>query len=319
MTYLPQTRRVVSLPAPIERSKRASLTSLLKCLRLHQWAKNGLVLVPVILGTRAFDGKVLAAVMAAFAALCLIASATYVINDIVDLKHDQQHWSKRNRPIASGAVSLSSAWTLAWILALAGTLLSQFFAATAVTCGLIIYLITSLAYSLLLKRFVLIDVLVLAWLFTLRIWIGVAASGVALSPWLLTFSMFLFLSLSLAKRHTETSRAADHPFAVNGRGYRDADRPFLLALGIGALVAGVLVFVLYLTQEAFLATRLASPYLLWGFPPIVFLFGARIWLLSGRGELDDDPVAFAVKDGASLSLMGMTSLLLAVAWIGLPF
>ncbi len=163
-----------------------------------------------------------------------------------------------------------------------------------------------------------VDVLVLAGLFSLRIWIGVAASGVALSSWLLIFSMFLFLSLALAKRHTELGRAALHGTMPNGRGYCAADRPFLLGLGIGALVASLLVFVLYLTQEAFFATRLASPALLWGFPPIVFLLGGRIWLLSGRSELEDDPVAFAVKDGASLCLMAATGLLVAIAWIGLP-
>jgi 4-hydroxybenzoate polyprenyltransferase len=279
--------------------------------------------------------------MAAFAALCLVASAAYVINDIVDLKHDRRHWSKKDRPIANGSIALPAAWLLAFGLALAGTLISRVFAPPAVTASLIVYLITSLSYSLLLKRFALVDVLVLAGLFTLRLWIGVAASGVALSPWLMTFSMFLFLSLSLAKRYTEIARAADHRLtlghddlerdfsektvstfshpALDGRGYRDADRPFLLALGIGALVASILVFVLYLTQEAFLATRLASPFLLWGFPPVVFMLGARIWLLAGRGELDDDPVAFAVKDGASLSLMALTGLLIATAWIGLPF
>lgn len=315
MSFVPQARPLDSIAADTA-ARRISLASLLKCLRVHQWAKNGLVFVPVVLGTRGFDGKILVTVMAAFAGLCLVASAAYVINDIVDLKQDRQHWSKKDRPIANGSIPVPAAWILAWSLALAGMALSRAFAPPAVTAGLIVYLITSLSYSLLLKRFALVDVLVLAGLFTLRLWIGVAASGVALSPWLLTFSMFL--SLSLAKRHTELFRAADHSFVVSGRGYRDADKPFLLALGIGALVASILVFVLYLTQEAFLATRLASPALLWGFPPVVFMLGARIWLLSGRGELDDDPVAFAVKDGASLSLMGLTGLLVAVAWLGIP-
>jgi 4-hydroxybenzoate polyprenyltransferase len=318
MTYVPQARHLDSIAAAAATSQRLSPTSLLKCLRPHQWAKNGLVFVPVILGTRGFDGKVLTAVMAAFAALCLVASAAYVINDIIDLKYDRQHWSKKNRPIANGSIPLPAGWLLAFGLALAGMTLSQAFAPPAVTAGLIVYLMASLSYSLLFKRFALIDVLVLAGLFTLRLWIGVVAAGVALSPWLLTFSMFLFLSLSLAKRYTEIVRAADHKVVASSRGYRDADRPFLLALGIGALVASILVFVLYLTQEAFLATRLASPSLLWGFPPVVFMLGARIWLLSGRGELDDDPVAFAVKDGASLSLMAITVLLVTIAWVGLP-
>lgn len=304
--------------APAASNARSFSGALIKCLRPHQWTKNALVFVPFVLGSRPSDGKVFVAVIAAFVALCLMASAAYVINDIVDVNHDRLHWSKRNRPIASGTISLFLAWTIAWGLALSATLLSQRFTPLWASAGLVTYFIMSIAYSLFLKRFALIDVLVLAGLFSLRLWIGIAASAVPLSPWLLTFSMFLFLSLSLAKRHTELRRAAGCGTVLNGRGYRDEDRPILLALGIAALVASVLIFVLYLTQEAFRATRLASPILLWGFPPIVFLLGGRIWLLSERGELDDDPVAFAVKDGASLCLMAATGLLVAIAWIGLP-
>jgi 4-hydroxybenzoate polyprenyltransferase len=180
------------------------------------------------------------------------------------------------------------------------------------------YLAGTLAYSFALKRIPILDALALASLFTLRLGIGVAAAGVVLSPWLLTFSMFLFLSLSLAKRHTELARAAVMGSGRAGnRGYVAADRPMVLALGVGALVAGVLVFVLYLTQEAFAAAHLAEPRLLWLFPPALFLVAARVWLLSGRGELDDDPVAFVVRDRASLSVVAVLGLIFVAAWGGL--
>ncbi len=160
------------------------------------------------------------------------------------------------------------------------------------------------------------DVAALAALFTGRLAIGAAAAGVALSSWLLTFSMFLFLSLSLAKRHTELARAKRAGTSPGARGYRAADEPVVLALGVGALAASVLVFVLYLTEEAFLRLPLASPELLWAYPPVLFLFGARIWLLSGRGELDDDPVAFAVRDRFSLALLAILCAAFGLAWTG---
>jgi 4-hydroxybenzoate polyprenyltransferase len=286
-----------------------------QAMRPHQWAKNTLVFVPMILGG-ALDARTILATALAFAALSLVASATYLVNDLLDLEDDRRHWTKRDRPLASGALPLVQGIGLAALL-LAGGLGLGASAGWTTLLGLIAYALGTIAYSLRLKRVPVLDVLVLAGLFTLRLVIGVAASGVALSPWLLTFSMFLFLSLSLAKRHTELARAAGLGEAPpSGRGYVMKDEPVVLALGVGALVAGILVFVLYLTQEAFAAAHLAWPKLLWAFPPGLFLLGARIWLLSGRGELADDPVAFFLKDRISLVILAALALVFVISWLG---
>lgn len=307
-------RRIREPIAIIERPNR--WRAALKLLRPHQWAKNALVFIPLVLGGAASHPSAVLAATLAFVALSLIASGTYIANDLLDLDDDRRHWSKRNRPLASGALPISHGIGLAIGTLAVGFVLAAF-AGAATLMGIAAYFIVTMAYSLQLKRIPIVDVLTLAGLFTLRLVIGTTASAVMLSPWLLTFSMFLFLSLSLAKRHTELARAAGNGKTPTGRGYVPQDQPMILALGIGALVASILVFVLYLTQEAFVATRLATPKLLWIYPPVLFLLGARIWLLSGRGELDDDPVAFAVKDRASLVAIALLALAAGVAWIGI--
>jgi 4-hydroxybenzoate polyprenyltransferase len=248
--------------------------------------------------------------------LSLAASGTYIVNDLLDLDDDRRHWTKRNRPLASGALSIPRGICLGIATLLLGFGLAAL-AGAATSAWLAAYVFVTLTYSLKLKRIAIIDVLTLAGLFTARLAIGAAAAHIVASPWLLTFAMFLFLSLSLAKRYTEISRAAKRGQNASGRGYVAQDAPMVLALGVGSLVASILVFVLYLTQEAFVAAHLAEPKLLWLFPPALFLLAARIWLFSGRGELDDDPVAFAVKDRTSLAILGALALVVGGAWLGM--
>ena len=151
------------------------------------------------------------------------------------------------------------------------------------------------------KREPIVDVFVLATLFTMRLALGVVVAGVALSPWLIVFSMFIFLSLSLAKRQTEIARMVEHGRErALGRGYCASDAPLVLAIGISTMMATVLIMVIYLIDDAFPTGFYRHPDMLWGFPVIIFLFLARIWLLCHRGKLHDDPVAFALKDRISL-------------------
>jgi 4-hydroxybenzoate polyprenyltransferase len=311
-------RAATSIKNPIDVLPRANRWhAAWKLMRPHQWAKNALILVPVILGGMAANLVAMQAALIAFAALSLVASATYAVNDLIDLEDDRRHWSKRNRPLASGTLPIP------YGLAMAGGGLALGFAiaamaGSAVVAGVFAYLIGTLLYSFLLKRIPIVDVTMLAGLFTLRIAIGGFAATVPLSPWLLTFSMFLFVSLSLAKRNTEIVRTAAASGHKQVRGYTTADQPFVLGLGVGSLVAAILVFVLYLTQEAFVAAHLAAPKLLWAFPPILFLITGRIWLVSGRGELHDDPVAFALKDRSSLIASVLLGLVFLAAWRGVP-
>ena len=160
----------------------------------------------------------------------------------------------------------------------------------------------NLAYSFWLKREPLVDIFVLASLFTIRLALGLVVTDVVFSPWLFVFSMFIFLSLSAAKRQTEITRMVAHGLSQTpGRGYRAEDGPLVLSLGVGAMLATVLVMVIYLVADAFPEGFYRHPFFLWGFPIIIFLWLSRIWLLCHRGELNDDPVAFALKDRLSLA------------------
>ncbi len=282
-------------------TKLLNFPTLRRGLRFHQWAKNSLVFVPLILGGKAHDPTAWVHAFGAFLALSLLASVTYLFNDLWDLADDRRHWSKKLRPIASGDLPIAAA-----ILFIVSGGLAAFALAALISpaCAgiLALYLVISLAYSFWLKREPLVDIFVLASLFTIRLALGLVVTGVVFSPWLFVFSMFIFLSLSAAKRQTEITRMVAHGLSQTpGRGYRAEDGPLVLSLGVGAMLATVLVMIIYLIAYAFPEGFYRHPFLLWGFPIIIFLWLSRIWLLCHRGELNDDPVAFALKDRLSLA------------------
>ena len=274
----------------------------IKALRCHQWSKNALLFVPLMLGHAWADLNAIASCVAGFLLLSFLASGTYLVNDILDLDADRKHPTKRRRPLARGDIKVGTAMAVAG-LAIAGGLAGAFLLNTAFFVTLAAYLATTLAYSFWLKRMMLVDVFVLAVLFTSRIAMGIALAGVAPSPWLLTFTMFFFLSLSLAKRHVEIVNAADLGLkSIPGRDYRASDLPLTVALGVGCNAVAMLVMFLYLTHDAMPTGFYRQPYWLWGAAFVVFLWSLRIWGLSHRGKLDADPVAFAIKDKVSILL-----------------
>ncbi|MBG0792655.1 UbiA family prenyltransferase [Methylocystis sp. H62] len=294
-----RVREVADIMASFPR-RALGLDGLRRGLRLHQWAKNALIFVPLILGGKAMDLIAWIHALEAFLALSLLASATYLLNDLWDLHEDRQHWSKKHRPIASGElpIALSVGLIVACCIAALGLALG---AGAGCVGMLALYLALSLSYSFRLKREPIIDVFLLATLFTMRLAIGVVVTEVAFSPWLIVFSMFIFLSLSLAKRQTEITRMAAHgQEAAPGRGYKASDAPFVLATGVATMMAAVLIMVIYLIEDAFPKGFYKHPDFLWGFAVIIFLWLARVWLLCHRGQLRDDPVAFALKDRLSL-------------------
>ncbi|BAU92095.1 prenyltransferase, UbiA family [Methylorubrum populi] len=308
------------LGKPVEEFPAASRArALLRALRPHQWAKNALVFLPLVLGGRAGEAQAWASAFLAFLALGLVASASYLLNDLLDLSHDRAHWSKRVRPLASGRLPIATG-LVALVVGFIGGLAVAACAGTAVLTGVLAYLALTLTYSAWLKRVPMLDALTLGSLFTLRIAVGVAAVAVAWSPWLLTFSMFLFTSLCFAKRHTELRGAVRRGQAgtIAGRGYQPADEAVVLAFGVAAGLSSVVIFILYLANEAFHHAALAAPLTLWSFPLILVLFLGRVWLLAGRDALHDDPVAFAIKDRPSLALAGMAGIAFAAAAFGLP-
>jgi 4-hydroxybenzoate polyprenyltransferase len=307
-------RRVAEVTKVFPMSARWKAT--FKSLRPHQWAKNALVFVPLILSGQFSNISAVIATVAAFAALSLIASATYLINDIIDLPDDRQHWSKRNRPLASGRLSVVGGIMLV-PAGLALGFAAAAFGGSAVMIAGLLYLVCTVTYSLKLKKLPILDGFALAALFTVRIGTGIVAASTPPSQWLLVFSMFLFASLSFAKRYTEVARVIERGGTeVRGRGYKAVDLPLILAIGVATGMCAVLIMVLYIIDDAFSQTFYGDTIWLWGFPICLFLFVCRIWLMCQRGEMNDDPVAFAVRDGPSLGLAAIMGICFAAAWSG---
>jgi 4-hydroxybenzoate polyprenyltransferase len=275
----------------------------LKALRPHQWAKNLLVFVPVLLagplGSRAdFAGAVLG-----FAVLSLLSAAGYVVNDLLDVEVDRRHRTKRLRPFAAGELAVAEGALGATLLVLAAAGLAVLMP-PAFRSAVAAYLAGTLAYSLALKREPLLDVLALAGLFTVRVLAGAALLAAPLSFWLLTFSMFLFLSLALVKRYAELAglaRAGDAD-VVPGRGYGVPELPLLLATGVASGVAATTIFVVYLVEERFPSGLYARPGWLWLVFPVLAYWLLRVWRLAVYGRMSEDPVLFALKDRCSLAL-----------------
>jgi 4-hydroxybenzoate polyprenyltransferase len=282
--------------------RKLNMRLLLKCLRPHQWAKNLLVFVPLF--TAHLMGQSSALILAGigFAGFCAVASALYVFNDLVDLQADRRHPQKRFRPLAAGTVTIPAGlMLLAASLGLgmaAGVFLGHAFAWT-----LLGYAVLSGLYTVAFKRLPIVDVLVLGGLYTIRLVGGAAATGVVLSSWLLIFSLFLFLSLGLAKRYTELKTKKDNGEQdVAGRGYRPDDLELVSSLGIASGYISTLVFALYITNP--LTSNLYQyPQVLWAFVVLLLYWVSRIWLIAHRGELHHDPIIFALKDRVSYSVL----------------
>lgn len=282
--------------------KRSAASLWIRAFRIHQWSKNALVLVPVALGWDVVTARGIVAAILAMLLLCAIASLGYCVNDIVDLEADRAHASKRNRPFATGALSVRSG-VYVCVLGVPALLICGIAVSPAVGAGLALYALLTLAYSLRLKRIPLLDTVVIAALFTLRVVLGTVAANLAPSAWLLTFSMFFFFSLATAKRHTELLKAGETASGpIKGRGYNVEDKEVTFAFGIVASVASILIIVIYLVDDVFPRAQYAHPEWLWIVPVTLFLWVGRIWLLAHRGAMTDDPVVFALRDRVSLGL-----------------
>jgi 4-hydroxybenzoate polyprenyltransferase len=292
--------------------------ALVKSLRPHQWAKNVLVVVPAILSGRIIDPSTFLPLALAFFALSLTASATYVFNDIWDLQDDRQHWSKRRRPLASGALSLPAGIAGASVCLTIGLTLALL-AGLSVLQWVFVYVVVTMTYSLWLKRKVIHDAVTLAGLFTLRLVVGMVAVAAVPSPWLFVFAMFFFTSLAFAKRHTEIARVIERGGNwVSGRGYRASDLPLVLAAGISSSIAAVVIMVLYIIEDAYNQSFIKTGDWLWALPPLIFLISSRIWVTCQRGDLDDDPVVFVVKDRVCLAYAALAGVCFFLAWFGVP-
>jgi len=284
----------------------------LKALRLHQWLKNLLVFLPLLMSHRFMEPAAVLHACIALLAFSLCASGVYLLNDLLDLAPDRAHTSKRNRPFAAGRLPLLHGLLAAPALAAAGLALS-------LACGprftavLLMYYAVTLAYSLKIKRLVMIDVVTLAGLYTTRIIGGAVAIGSALSFWLLSFSMFIFLSLALLKRYTELQAVlASGRAQASGRGYQTEDLPLLQALGGAAGYIAVLVMALYINSPDSIALY-RQPKLLWLICPVVLYWISRAWMIAHRGRMHDDPVVFAATDRVSQASVALCAAFLLAA------
>lgn len=279
-----------------------------RVFRIHQWSKNILVFVPLFTGHALSDVTKLYAACLAFIFLCVIASATYIINDLADLPADRLHPTKRYRPFASGAAPIALGVVAAPIMII-GSVVAAYTLSSGLAAMLLVYVGLTTAYSFELKKVPLLDVFVIGILFTLRVVLGTEAIGLNYSPWLLSFSLTFFLSLALAKRHGEVMRAAHaQRREIAGRGYSPEDWPVTLVFGVGFGVASIVIMLLYLANDAAPSGFYKQPLWLYAVPAFVVLWLMRIWLLSNRMELHDDPVVFALKDRPSLVLGSATAI-----------
>lgn len=289
-----------------------------RAFRLHQWLKNLLLFVPVLAAHQLGNIEALTTLILAFISFSLCATAVYMVNDLLDLESDRKHPRKRYRPFAAAALPIKVGVALAPIFA-AVSLVLGLVVGQAFTTWLVIYFLLTCAYSLALKRFVLIDCLTLAALYTLRIIAGAAAIGIPLSFWLLAFSVFIFLSLAFIKRYAELQvQASAGKSHAHGRGYAVTDAPLIQTLGITAGYAAVLVLALYLHGET--VVRLyAQPELIWFAVPLMLFWVSWIWMKAHRGEMHDDPIVFALNDKASLIVAGLMIASFSLAAVGPRF
>jgi len=269
-----------------------------KALRPHQWLKNLLVFLAPVAAHR-FDALTIVQTLTAFVAFSLVASSVYLLNDLLDLSADRAHPRKRNRPFAAGHVALEHGLPLTALLLCGGALLSLLLGPAFVAVMLIYYIATT-AYSLVLKRQPIIDICVLAGLYTIRVVAGGVATDTPLSVWLIAFSLFFFFSLAAVKRQAElVDSASAGTLKLHGRGYHSDDLSLVAQMATGSGYVSVLVMTLYINSEN--VTRLyRHPAVLWAISPILLYWISRIILTAHRGEMHDDPVVYAARDKISL-------------------
>ena len=322
---------VVNAPASVQRQARQrceveqefpSLSSnagaLPSVLRMHQWLKILLVFIAPLAAHQTPSADLSSMLLLAFFSFSLCASAVYIANDLFDLDSDRHHPRKRLRPFASGRVSVAKGVVL-FPLLLLNAFLFAIPIGSAFVGWLLFYFLLTCAYSWGLKRVVLIDCLVLAMLYTVRIIAGAAAAGIALSFWLLAFSVFLFLSLAFVKRYAELkTHADDGRDHAHGRGYWISDAPLVQSLGITSGYAAVVVLALYLNSDA-VVKLYQQPVVMWSAVPVMLFWISWMWMKAHRGEMHDDPLLFAVRDKASLLSGCAFALVLFVATRGISW
>lgn len=297
---------------------RLGIRDWLQALRLHQWLKNLLLFVPLLAAHEITNYESWLSLVLAFFSFSLCASSVYIINDLLDLDSDRKHPHKHRRPFASGTIPV-------W----AGVLVIPILLAASLCIGVLLggqfllwlgtYFAITCAYSWILKRLVLIDCLILAMLYTLRIVIGTVVSGHEISFWLLAFSIFIFLSLAFAKRYAEIIvQSGDTDEVLGRRGYQQSDGMLIQIMGIVSGYVSVLVFALYINSDDVVEIY-RMPTLVWGAIPLTIFWISWIWLQTSKGKMHEDPIIYSIHDKVSLVSGLLLALVLLMGAVGLPW
>ena len=283
-----------------EVGKKSTLRIWLKQIRIHQWSKNLLIFIPLLASHNIADLDSIYNSVLGFILFSLCASSVYMLNDLVDLQNDRKHKSKKNRPVACAKISIFSAAFSCLALLATSCIGAYLLMPLWFFISIISYYILTLSYSLVLKKLEVFDVIMLASLYTIRIIAGAFAISTALTFWILSFSMFIFLSLAFVKRHCEIfdHRKSGSSEAISGRGYYSSDLEIISSLGCASGYLSVMILALYI-QDPSTIELYSRPRIIWFACPLFLFWISRIWVLAHRGKIHDDPVFFAIKDKIS--------------------
>ncbi len=298
----------IKKPLLLIKNKRFLFNSVIKQIRVYQWIKNILLFLPPLLahvtGFEVYKSSVLA-----FFSFSFAASSIYILNDLLDLESDRAHKRKKFRPIAAGDMSIPFSGILFTILVCISGMISYFYLPMEYTYVLMLYYVSNLLYSFRLKRIYLVDIVLLASLYTLRIYAGSLAVSVPTSKWLLAFSMFIFLSLAFLKRYTELlDLKTNNKEKAKGRGYSVSDISLVQSFGTGAGLLSILVYTLYIESNS-VALLYKRPEFLYLISPLLLIWIGRLWFKAGRGFMHDDPIVFTAKDKISYIIIGLAFIL----------
>ncbi|MDH4219473.1 MAG: UbiA family prenyltransferase [Candidatus Aminicenantes bacterium] len=297
--HLLSSAKKVAAVGKVFNSSEKKMMALLKAMRPYQWVKNLLLFVPLVLAHKVDNLELVLKAFVAFVIFSLCASCFYILNDLLDLEADRQHPNKRFRPFASGTLSIKTGLMLAFSLGVTVFAISLFFLSVPFTIMLGIYGLLTTAYSICIKKIPVLDVLILAGLYTHRILAGGIAVDVPISAWLLGFSIFFFLSLAFVKRYTELRLLLlNNKKEAEGRGYIVEDARIIQTLGPTSGYLSVLVLALYINSPEVIFLY-KNPWVLWLLGPCLLYWVTRVWLLAHRDQMKDDPIFFAIKDKIS--------------------
>ncbi len=277
---------------------RSPLLAFFREMRIHQYAKNFLIFVPLLTSHQYFDQTSVLLSLLAFFCFSLCASGVYFLNDLLDLESDRHHAKKRFRPLASGSLPLSTGVIGTLVLPAISFLIAGLYLPPIFFFVIIFYYLLTNLYSFYFKRLSTIDVMTLAILYTLRIIAGSMAIAVELSSWLLAFSIFMFVSLAYLKRYIELSSFSNNTHQINGRGYNSIDAESVFILGVTNISISVLILALYINSPE-ISSQYMTPEVLWGLCWLMLYWSNRIWIGARRGKINDDPIVFALKDKVS--------------------